>query len=320
VSLAGLITNALELDRESPYAAIIGANPSAGARSPKLWNAALAAYGRPWRMLPMDVTAGNLPALLAELRDDANFIGGAIAVPHKEAAARWLAENPGAGVSETAAKIGAVNAMFRGGAGELLGTNTDGEGALRSLREATGDLAGRRILQLGLGGAGKAVAAYVAGALDDPADLTASVRRPAALQGFADKLGIRLAGWPPGAETMRDVDVVINCTTIGARIEQVVDGEAGELVRHSPLANLDDDGVAVSKRLLAMMPSGGVVFDIIYDPAASLLLTQARELGLRTRNGAGMNLEQAVIAFDYALGDGAEPALTRSAMQAAVSA
>ena len=43
------------------------------------------------------------------------------------------------------------------------------------------------------------------------------------------------------------------------------------------------------------------VFDIIYQPKETLLLSLSRLLGYQTLNGIAMNLEQAVIAFDKAV-------------------
>ena len=62
-----LITNNINLDDGKKFAAIIGLNPSNGARTPLLWNAAYSYYNVDTRMLPLDVTANNLGKLLYEL-------------------------------------------------------------------------------------------------------------------------------------------------------------------------------------------------------------------------------------------------------------
>jgi shikimate dehydrogenase len=48
---------------------------------------------------------------------------------------------------------------------------------------------------------------------------------------------------------------------------------------------------------LAALPAHAVVYDIIYQPLQTPLLAAAEGRGLQNRNGLGMNLEQAVIAF-----------------------
>jgi shikimate dehydrogenase len=90
--VAALASNPLTYPEGKPFAAILGANPSRGARSPLLWNAAFQAHGVDAEMLPLDVSAEGLIPLLDVLDATPTFIGGAIAVPHKEAVARWLGE------------------------------------------------------------------------------------------------------------------------------------------------------------------------------------------------------------------------------------
>ena len=43
-----------------------------------------------------------------------------------------------------------------------------------------------------------------------------------------------------------------------------------------------------------------LVFDIIYEPLTTTLLAQAEQHHIKTLNGLDMNLEQAVLAFNYA--------------------
>ncbi len=288
--IAGLIDNAVDLDETARFAAILGANPSHGARSPLLWNAAFAAHGVNCRMLPMDVSADHLDALLEALAAEPRFIGGAIAAPHKETIARWL----GDAVSDEAAAIGAVNCLYRDADGRLTGTNTDGEGALTSLREAKPDLAESCVLMLGCGGAGRAVAAFVAGAVEE---VGLCVRRPEALAGFAERIGAAVTPWPATAADIGEADVIINATAIGSN--------SPELISQSPLADLN-----------AAKPDA-LVFDIIYDPDPTELLKLATSCGLATLSGDAMNLEQAVIAFARAAAEPKGGGVTSAAMAAA---
>lgn len=317
MTISDFISNDLSLNGDKPFAAILGANPSEGARSPLLWNAAFDAHGLDWRMVPMDVTAASLPGLLAALDVDGRFIGGAIAVPHKEAVAAWLSDTADMDISDEALKIGAVNSLYRNAAGRLAGTNTDGEGALLSLRARRPELAASKILQIGFGGAGKAVAAYLAGVLNDPSQLSVAVRDLGGARQAGSRLGVAFTQWPPDGMVLDGVDAVVNCTSIGARMIQDNDGKSLDLSVCSPLADLDAAGQERAKTMLGRMNPDGLVFDIIYDPDRTILLQHAEELGIATINGAGMNLEQAVIAFGYALGDQADMARTRTGMDAA---
>ena len=80
-------------------------------------------------------------------------------IPHKEAVFKWLKGR----LTYSSKKIGAVNCLFRDKNGTLKGTNTDGEAALESFKKKFGNIKNKKILLIGPGGAGKAVASYFIG-------------------------------------------------------------------------------------------------------------------------------------------------------------
>jgi shikimate dehydrogenase len=255
------------------FAAILGLSPSKGARSPALWNAGFATAGIDARMLPLDVSAARLGALVAALKADARFIGGAVAMPHKQAILALLDR-----IEPEAQRIGAVNALYRDGSA-LVGANTDGAGALAELERLTGGaLHDKRVVLLGLGGGGLAVAAYLARRAKNLTLLNRGADKAAA---FARRLGVAAAAWPANAALLGACDVLINCTSVG--------NATGDSAA-SPLGAATDE-------LLAALPAGAIVYDIIYQPSETRLMARARARGLVAENGLGMNLEQAVIAF-----------------------
>ena len=258
------------------FAALLGLSPSKGARSPALWNAAFAAAAADVVMHPFDVSEANLPGLVAALKADPRYIGGSVAVPHKQALVALLDR-----LEPEAERIGAVNAIYRDGTG-LVGANTDGAGALEQLRGMVDDLGSRHALLLGLGGAGLAVAAYLAG---NVASLRLADRSLEKAQAFAEWLGGNVRGVEPpkSSSDLRGVKLIINCTSVGHQ-----DGDQA--------SSLGDN----SESLLDAMPDETVIYDIIYQPAETELLRQAKVIGLTTLNGLGMNLDQAVIAFEKA--------------------
>ncbi|UUX48368.1 shikimate dehydrogenase [Nisaea acidiphila] len=260
----------------SKYAVILGLTPSRGARSPLLWNAAFKAACIDAAMVPMDVTPANLAGLVAALKADKRYIGGAVAVPHKQAIAALLDR-----LEPEAERIGAVNAIYRDG-DDLVGANTDGAGALSQIEDALPDLASRKAVLIGLGGAGIAVAAYLAGAVKE---LAVANRTEAKAKEAAIRLGDNVSSvpLPLTTEQLSDCGVLVNCTTAGYQ-----DGPAG-----TPLG-------AEADTLITALPSDALVYDIIYQPLETELLGKAAARGLKTRNGLGMNLDQAVIAFQKA--------------------
>ena len=103
------ISNDLKIDNGiSTYCAILGESPSKGARSPILWNECFKEMGISSFFYPFDVGLNDLDKVVDYLKNDIKFVGGAIAVPHKEAIIDYLDEIEG----ETAL-IGAVNLLYR---------------------------------------------------------------------------------------------------------------------------------------------------------------------------------------------------------------
>jgi len=58
--ISQLVENKIQIQRKKKYVCIIGSNPSKGARSPKLWNAAFKKHKINMNMFPLDVKKKNL--------------------------------------------------------------------------------------------------------------------------------------------------------------------------------------------------------------------------------------------------------------------
>ena len=287
--ISDLIENDIDFEKLGLYAAIIGESPSKGARSPLLWNAAFKAHGLNQSMIAFDVNQKNIIQLLDELNDDKKFIGGAVAVPYKETIAQWLGEK----TTPEAKKIGAVNCMFRGDNGQLMGTNTDGEAARITYEDKFGLLNGKSIVILGAGGAGKAVIAYFKAAIEN-SDITV-ISRAQNDKEYTDKIGVKWSPWDKMDNSLESVDVLVNCSSIGF----------GKQENESPLNDKQLDNLSKNTS----------VFDIIYQPEESVLLSRGRKRGITTLNGLNMNLEQAIIAYKYTAQEPKGEIVTRSAME-----
>lgn len=319
--ISELITNEIEgVGQRAQFAAILGENPSQGARSPLLWNAAFDELGIPCEMLAFDVSVDNLDDLLEVLDTDKRFIGGAVAVPHKETIAQWLSRQEGQRLSPEATAIGAVNSLYRNAEGVLCATNTDGEGALVSLLQHYPDLSGKRVLLIGPGGAGKAVAAFVKRAIGSSGILTITGRNQEAGREFSQKIDAHYLNWPPAEDIFAECDVVINCSTVGSGIKVETQGALINLIEYSPLTFLDEKNLDKTRTMLEKIPATGLVFDIIYDPSPTCLLKVAEDVGLSVLGGGEMNLEQAVLAFQYAINDTTKVKHIRAAMDKVRSA
>lgn len=245
-------------------AGVIG-DPVRHSRSPALHNAAFAAAGLDWVYVAFEVGEGEVPSALAGMRS-LGLAGLNVTMPHKQAVADAVDV-----LTPDAQALDAVNTVVPV-EGRLVGHNTDGAGFLDSLvLDAGVEVAGRRCLVLGAGGAARAVVRALAGA--GAAEVVVVNRTPAAgeraaaLAGSIGRLGTEL--------DVGDADLVVNATPLG------MGARAGEL----PC----DPG--------RLRGAGQVVVDLVYDPLETAWLAAARTAGATTVDGLGMLVRQAAHAF-----------------------
>ncbi len=311
------------------FCAIIGDRPSQGARSPFLWRAAFEALGINAAYVPLDTSAKNLELVVKVLRENPYFKGGNITLPYKVAIIPFLD-----GIDEAAKAIGAVNTIKRTAEGKLIGTNTDAVGGVRAL---AGFFAGRsapRILQLGAGGAGRAVAFGLTKEMPGARYFIWNRSQDAARK-IADNLRVQgrtchVVTEKTLEEVLGSIDLVINCTSLGQ--EGMRRGKHGGLTSfegYSPLntcvplelPEIPNENIAGFMQrwangaaaeiaqsfsetiaLLSKVPAETKFFDVIFSPAETQFLACARLSGHRTLNGKMMSVEQAVEGFIHVCG------------------
>lgn len=270
---------------------VIG-DPVLHSKSPAIHGAMLAKLG-----LDIDYTAhvvrrGELPQYLAWACEN-DITGFNATMPHKEDLLPLLDE-----VDPAAQIMGSVNTVCLRG-GRWVGFNTDGDGAVAALRDGLGtDPAGLTVTLLGAGGAAKAAALALARAGAERVYVCNRTLSRAEALCSHDSLGRLIpAAFDRGtlARLCRDADLLVNCTNLG--------------MEGCPNQFEDFDF------LDALSPNAGV-FDLIYHPAETQLLAQARLRGLKTLNGLPMLVNQAVLALEHFL----NRPLDRKAMAAAAAA
>ncbi|MNZ86600.1 Shikimate dehydrogenase [compost metagenome] len=190
-------------------------------------------------------------------------------MPFKEEAFRLADE-----LSPRAARAGAVNTLKKLADGRLLGDNTDGAGLVRDLTVNAGlDLAGKRILLLGAGGAVRGVLEPLLA--EKPAELVIANRTVAKAEELArlfSDLGPVLASGFDWIDA--PVDLIVNGTSASL---------AGELPPISPSL---------------IQPGHTVCYDMMYAKEPTAFNRWAAEHGAaRTLDGLGMLVEQAAEAF-----------------------
>lgn len=258
------------------YAAIIGLNPSKGARSPELWNRAFSFLNKETKMICIDIgQEEEVERIIKNLEADSSFIGGCIAFPYKETIFKILDFEM---IDKISQPIGAVNCLYRSNDDRLRATNTDGFAALKSFLNLVKqkDIFPKSILIGGLGGAGKAVASYYSSHfVPMGTQVICSSRKNNSL--FCESINANWIPWRDIEKELFNFDTFVNCTTLGT----------GELIKKSPIKIPSNSNLKY-------------IYDIVYDPSQTELLDQAEKNNISFRNGLEMNLLQAARAFKLA--------------------
>jgi len=251
--------------------------------SPAMQNAALAALGLEARYAKIECPVEQL-AEAVTLARAAGFLGLNLTIPHKIAALEICSE-----LDETARQLGAVNTLLFHGE-SIAGFNTDGPGFVLAIRDVFSfDLRDLRVMILGAGGgAGSAVALQCAlegcphlvlvnrseDKAHDVATRARQILRTDRLEGPSDP--VTVIPWTDQAlrEQLTRSDVVINATSLGMK-------------RSDP-------------RLVgaALLTPDLMVFDMVYRPAVTRLLEDAKSAGARTANGLSMLLHQGALSLE----------------------
>jgi shikimate dehydrogenase len=200
------------------------------------------------------------------------FVGANVTLPHKE---RALAlSKPDA----RARAVGAANTLWFEN-GELCSTNTDVEGFINNL-DACADEWDRcdEALVLGAGGASRAV---LFGLLERGIKRVHLANRTVdRARALAVQFGARVSpvAWSAVGELLPRAGLLVNTTSLG--------------MKGQPPLEID----------VAMLPSHAVVADLVYVPLDTPLLAASRAHGLKTADGLGMLLHQAVRGFELWFG------------------
>ena len=250
---------------------MVGA-PVTGVRTPPLLRAHLAERGVAAEIAVRHLEAGELGAFMAEAAADPALDGLLVTMPHKK---RVLAHLDS--LTEVAAAAGSVNCVKRLEAGALAGAQFDGVALLRALRAAGVVLEGARVLLLGVGGAGRAIAQAIAAEgcahlalADRDADLLDAVVRT--LRG-----GTRCP------------------VEAAARLD---DGEHDLLINATPLGMAAGDPSPFPR---ALVERAARVADIVADPARTALQVLAEESGVPLVTGRDMVRGQIAPIADWLL-------------------
>ncbi len=249
-----------------PYAEVIG-DPIAHSRSPAIHGFWLGQSGLEGDYRATRVTPSSLPDYLAARRSDPDWRGCNLTMPLKVQAVGHLDEENG-----IVARLGATNCIVPHPNG-LYGTNFDSDAVLHSLIEFP--WSGRAVI-LGNGGAARAALAALSSL------------------GF-DRITIMCRNSPRAATLLRSRSAEVDFAPIGGA------PECDLLVNATPLGMQGYPPLPIA---LDAMPSSATVFEMVYDPLETPLVSDARARGLRVFDGLTMLIEQASMSFVSFFGSG----------------
>lgn len=273
----------LDAGAEKPARLAVIGHPVDHSASPAMHQAALDAQNKDMRYIRIDVEPGQVAEAIKRMQD-LEFIGCNVTVPHKLEAKDCCDE-----LSEDAQAIGAVNTVIFGG--RILGHNTDASGLVGAIREDFGiDLADLKVMILGVGGgAGRAAAIQCARIGCDQIwlvnrtlekarllmeELDASSKHSERLEGPGERFYAMSPEDPEISEAAGHAELIINATSLGLRSFDPKPLPSGCIEPHH------------------------LVYDMIYKPAQTPLLSHAKSMGARTANGSSMLLHQGALSYE----------------------
>ena len=267
----------MQINTDTQICAVIG-NPIAHSLSPAIHNAAFEFLGLNFIYVACPVK--DVKNALAGMRALGNFRGMSVTIPHKTEVMKYVDE-----ISAEDINIGSINTIIYK-KDKLVGLGTDGLGALKAFMDSGVTIDDKNILILGAGGAARAISFTLAQKTKLKEILILDIDKMQLqkletdlVHGTDAVIKSELLTDNSIKKAMEKADIIIHCTPIGMD------------------PNIDSS--LISKKLFRPEQ---VVFDIVYTPLETKLLTEAKSCGLKTIPGIEMFINQAVLQFEQFTG------------------
>ena len=254
-------------------------SPLGHSLSPVMHNTGFAETGRDALYVPLEAADVDDFESFADAFD---LQGASVTAPFKEAVMTSRVETDDIG-----RRVGAVNTLRKTDCG-WEGTNTDAAGCLDPLNGRLA-LKGCRATILGAGGAARGVAVALS---TEGARVTISARQAERAEAVASLVGGATCPFPPVTGSW---DLLVNTTPLGTH------------------PNVDSTPVS------AAALDGTLVYDLVYNPAVTRLLSDAKAAGCQVVGGLGMLVAQAERQFAWWTGTPPAVDLFRAAAERQLS-
>jgi 3-dehydroquinate dehydratase/shikimate dehydrogenase len=277
------------MNDETEIFGVIG-NPVAHSLSPLLYNACFDKEKINALYLPFLIEGQDIEfsVFLDQIRrlNKLGFGGFSVTIPHKTNALNY-ANQHGDYVDPLAVSIGSVNTLKIGFNGLISAYNTDYSGAMDALMHVVGGEKHRlhqtNIAVIGAGGVARAV---VAGLADAGARVTIYNRTVSRAKSLAKEFRCKAENLDAVCKT--NAEILINCTSIGMHPRTDACPVPEEVIRKDM-----------------------IVFDTVYNPIETMLLSKAKAAGARVVNGAEMFIRQAIAQYKIFIGQEPDENLIR---------
>jgi shikimate dehydrogenase len=221
-------------------------------------------------VVPLGVRREDFGRAFPEICRFTNFHGALITMPHKISVIDLLDE-----VSTAVRVAGSCNAVRRSDDGRLIGDMFDGEGFVRGVAHNGMSFTGRKLLVVGSGGVGSAIAASAAAA--GAAEIALYDVDAAAMRGLGDRLRQHYPRLEVslGSNDPSGFDIVVNAT---------------------PLGTYPGDPMPLD--VSRLMP-GAFVAEVVMKHETTAFLAAAQAKGCKTQVGVDMLFEQIPAYLDF---------------------
>ena len=262
-------------ERKSLYG-IVG-YPVEHSLSPLMHNAAFKELGVDASYGLFSLEEQALDGFFQKLRaDDSEIFGLNVTVPYKETVIKYMDR-----LSPFAEKVGAVNTIVIDEKRKLTGYNTDAPGFLSHLAEIGFKTEEKKVAIIGAGGVSRAMIAALCLIKERPA----SIRIYDAVKNKAENLMDDL-------KRRIDVSIVKAAQSIDDLNIEIADFA----INATPVGMKKNDPGLIDPQ---MFHPGMYVYDVIYRPAETTFLKEAKARGAQTANGLAMLYYQGVLAFQH---------------------
>lgn len=262
----------MDISGKTKICSVIG-DPIKHSLSPTIQNAAFNHLNLNFIFLAFKVRTAELELAIQGMRS-LNIHGLNVTMPHKNKVINYLDE-----IDSTVEFLNSANTIVNK-KGHLHGYSTDGIGAVKALQENGIDLSSSKVVLLGAGGAGRAIAFSIADNVKELIVLNRDVKKVKNLGldlklKFNTNIQYGTLSQDSIQKNLRSSNLLINATNVG-------------MIPNSKLSIVDPK----------LLNSDLTVMDIVYNPLETKLLSDAKIVGAKTINGVEMLIYQGAASFE----------------------